>query len=210
VPIKPNSVLQYLEVGCGRCELGNTPHCKVHPWSEELTLLREMLRKTDLTEEIKWSAPCYTHRGKNILTLSALKESVVISFFRGAELKDSKNVLEKPGKNSRFARYLRFTNTHRIASLKGVVQAYITEAIQLEESGEKSHASKDTLDEYPDELVQVFSADSDFEKAFLALTPGRQRGYLIYFTSAKKSETKTARVNKCRAKIFSGKGWNER
>ncbi|MCB0132385.1 MAG: DUF1801 domain-containing protein, partial [Caldilineaceae bacterium] len=92
MPVKPDNVEHYLASGCGRCELGGTPQCKVHSWGEELRLLRAILQESGLTEEIKWSAPCYTHAGKNILMLSALKESAIVSFFRGAQLMDPENL----------------------------------------------------------------------------------------------------------------------
>ena len=210
MPIKPDNVDQYLESGCGRCEFGGTPNCKVHSWDEELYLLRAVLQESELKEEVKWSAPCYTHNGKNILTLSALKESVVVSFFRGAELKDPDGILEKPGENSRFARYIRFTDVDRIHSLKDSVLSYAQAAIDLEASGKEVNIGKDPLPDFPDELVSAFNDNSDFEAAFSALTPGRQRGYLLHFSSAKQSATRTARIERCMPKIFGGKGWNER
>lgn len=209
MPTKPENVDQYLESGCGRCELGGTPQCKVQSWVDELHLLREIVRESTLTEEIKWSAPCYTHDGKNILMLSALKESVVISFFRGAQMQDPENVLEKPGENSRFARYFRFTDVQTVASSKQTILRYIQEATEIEDSGQIADASSDAALSYPEELIQMFEADPIFEEAFSALTPGRQRGYLIHFSSAKQSKTKTARIKRAMPKIFIGKGWNE-
>ena len=210
MPVKPDTVDQYLESGCGRCAFGGTPQCKVQSWVEELRLLREILQESALTEEIKWSAPCYIYDGKNILMLSALKESVIISFFRGAHLKDPENVLEKPGDNSRFARYLRFTDAEKITAQKNTILSYVSEAIELEKSGKQLDISKASPLEYPDELLQIFAENPDFEAAFSALTPGRQRGYLIHFSSAKQSKTKIARIEKSKRKIFDGKGWNER
>lgn len=107
MPKKPNNVDKFLEIGCGRCELGGTPDCKVNSWAQILSVIRKTLIDSGLKEEIKWSAPCYTHEGRNIVLLSALKESAVVSFFRGSELSDPVGILEKPGENSRFARYLR-------------------------------------------------------------------------------------------------------
>ena len=208
--VKPENVDQYMESGCGRCEYGGTPQCKVKSWVEELRLLRGILQKTGLTEELKWSAPCYTYNGKNILMLSAPKEDVIVSFFQGAQLKDPENILEKPGENSRFARYIRFTDVETIASLKHTILRYIQEAIKIENSGKRMDVSNDAPLKYPDELIQTFQADPDFEEAFSALTPGRQRGYLIHFSSAKQSKTRTARIEKSMPKIFIGKGWNER
>lgn len=206
----PENVDQYISSGCGRCEFGGTPQCKTQSWVEELRLLRGILQETGLTEEIKWSAPCYTHEGKNILMLSSLKESVVISFFRGVQMRDPENILEEPGENSRFARYIRFTDIQKIASLKFAILSYIHEAIEIETSGERVDVSNDSRLKYPDELIQLFEAKPDFEEAFSALTPGRQRGYLIHFSSAKQSKTRTARIEKCMPRIFIGKGWNER
>lgn len=210
MPVKPKSVDQYLNSGCGRCKFGGTPDCKVKTWTQELNLLRKILQQSGLTEAIKWSAPCYTHQGRNILMLSTLKESVTISFFRGAELSDPENVLEKPGENSRFTRYIRFTDAKQIRSLKKVILDYVREALEVEESGKKAKGSEDAVRQHPDELTQIFEANPKFEQAFAALTPGRRRGYLIHFSSAKQSKTRTARIEKCMPKIFAGKGWNER
>lgn len=207
--LRPENVTQYIENGCGRCVFGGTPQCKVKPWVHELHLLTGILRESGLTEEIKWGVPCYTHDGKNILLLSALKESVTVSFFRGAELKDPEGILEKPGEYSRFDRSLRFTGVQRIASLKHAMLSYIQQAVELENSGKRVDYSKDRPLDYPAELVQLFIANPDFDDAFHALTPGRQRGYVIYFSSAKQSKTKTARIEKSMAKIFMGTGWNE-
>ena len=210
MPVKPENVDQYLEIGCGRCELGGTPKCKTQRWLEELRVLRGVLQGSGLTEEMKWSAPCYTSNGKNILMLSALKESVVVSFFRGSQLEDPENILEKPGDNSRFARYIRFKNLQSINERIQAVQSYIRNAIELEQSNNSVHFSKDVAQEHPEELTQLFESTPKFEAAFNALTPGRQRGYLIYFTSAKQSKTRTSRIERSMPKIFLGKGWNER
>ena len=210
MPIKPKSVDEYIANGCGRCEFGGTPKCKTRPWTEELRLLRSVLSESVLTEEIKWSAPCYTHQGKNVVMLGALKECVTVSFFRGAELSDPEGHLEKPGKNSRFARYVRFQDTATIDSMRPIVLGFVEQAIKLEDSGKKAVPSSDSEMEYPEELIQILESDPAFEEAFSGLTPGRQRGYLIYFTSAKQSKTKIARIERSKPKIFEGKGWNER
>ena len=125
-------------------------------------------------------------------------------------MNDPENILEKPGENSRFVRYIHFTDAQTIASLKPAILGYIQEAIEVEKSGKRADVSNDVPLEYPEELIQIFAANPDFEEAFSALTPGRQRGYLIHFTAAKQSKTKTARIEKCMPKVFSGKGWNER
>lgn len=210
MPVKPKNVDQYLESGCGRCKLGGTPECKVHGWEEELRLLRGIILESGLTEEIKWSAPCYTHEGKNLLMLSALKDSVVVSFFQGARLADPENILEKPGENSRFARYMRFTDSQTVAARKPAIFRYIHEAVNLGDAEPRADNGQDALPDYPEELIQAFEEHPDFEEAFAALTPGRQRGYLLHFTSAKQAKTRSARIEKAMPQIFAGKGWNER
>lgn len=209
VPYTPKNVQEYLASGCGRCELGNTPQCKVVPWTNELDLLVGILRNTDLREQLKWSAPCYTYQGKNILMLSALKEKVVISFFRGAELDDDANLLIQPGDHTRFAKYLQFTNAQTIIDRKADILRYIQAAIELEQSSQGPTKRANAALPYPEELETSFRNDQELKDAFNSLTPGRQRGYLIHFSSAKQSKTKMNRIQKCRAKILAGKGWNE-
>jgi uncharacterized protein YdeI (YjbR/CyaY-like superfamily) len=210
MPRKPENVDQYIEIGCGRCEFGGTPQCKVRSWVNELAALREIILASGLTEEIKWSAPCYTSAGKNILMLSALRDSVVISFFQGAHMSDPENILEKPGENSRFGRYLRFTDAEQINAMKSTIFSYIQDAINIAKSGKKVDNSSASELEYPEELIQFFETNPDFEEAFAALIPGRQRGYLLYFSAAKQSKTRTARIEKFMPKIFEGKGWSDR
>ena len=123
---------------------------------------------------------------------------------------DPEHILEKPGENSRFARYIRVTDAQSIAPLKETILAYVGEAIELEASGRRMEASNDDALNVPEELIQAFEASLEFEEAFSALTPGRQRGYLIHFSSAKQSKTRAARIERAMPKIFAGKGWNER
>lgn len=208
--MKPESVQNYLENGCGRCELGGTPRCKVNRWWRELQLLREIVLESELKEEVKWGVPCYTLAGKNIATLSALKGAVVLSFFRGAELSDPDELLELPGPNSRLARVIRFNQIGDIERRRKCLPVYLNASIALEKKGRRKAAASDALPDYPVELIAAFDADKSLKIAFEALTPGRQRGYLIYFGSAKQATTVVARINKLTAKIREGKGWNER
>tara|TARA_R110002111_G_scaffold240026_1_gene301686 strand:+ start:73 stop:705 length:633 start_codon:yes stop_codon:yes gene_type:complete len=210
MPPKPENVDDYLNDGCGRCALGGTPDCKVHPWAAILLSLREVILSSGLTEEIKWGAPCYTHLGRNILMMGALKECVVVSFFRGSEIKDVADILELPGENTRFARCIRISDLGRIAALKPALLSYIAEAVEIEKSGKPAVPSQSADLELPEELQQAFRANAEYEAAFTALTPGRKRGYLLHFASAKQSKTKVARIEKCMPKILIGKGWNER
>ena len=208
--VKPKNVDQFLESGCGRCELGGTPECKVKPWGRELRMLRDIILETGLKEEVKWGAPCYTHRGRNLLLLSALRQSVTVSFLRGAELTDPDGVLEKPGPNSRFARYLRFVDAGSISSAKDALRRFIQEAKDLPQSAGSRSAKDDALPEFPPELTQAFEASPELARAFHALTRGRQRGYLIHFNAAKQSKTRVARIEKFTPKILEGKGWQDR
>lgn len=206
--IKPVDVDQYLESGCGRCELGGTPQCKVRSWVPELEALRKILLDARLTEAIKWGAPCYMSDGSNIGMLSALKESVVFSFFRGAELADPEGILEKPGDNSRFAKYARFTDLKRIHAMEPVIRSYVAEAVALEQSGKPRPASDD-LPDYPEELLSALEESPELFEAWEALTPGRKRGYLLHFNGAKQSATRANRIAKFTPKILAGKGWSD-
>jgi len=210
MPVKPISADEYFQIGCGRCKNGGTPKCKVHFWNKELKSLRTIIVKSGLKEEIKWDAPCFTHENKNILMLSALKENVVVSFFQGSLMSDPHGVLEKPGENSQHARYMRFTDEKNIASLKRTLLAYIKEAVDIKNSGIKVSPNQAPKLEIPEELTQAFQADVKLKKAFNALTPGRQRSYLLHITAAKQSATRQSRIVKCAKKIFQGKGFNER
>lgn len=203
-----NSVDQYLKSGCGRCEFFNTPRCKVNTWRRELTALRDILRNTQLKEEIKWSVPCYTYNGKNVVILTALKDYCALSFFKGSLLKDELGLLHKPGENSQAARVMRFTSLTDINKLKSVIKSYITEAIELEKSGARVSFKKEAP-ELPDELKQKLMENPQLKAAFEKLTPGRQRGYVIYFTQPKQSVTRLSRIDKCTPRILQGKGLHD-
>ncbi|MEZ4684065.1 MAG: YdeI/OmpD-associated family protein [Caldilineaceae bacterium] len=200
----------YLAEGCGRCPLWRTPDCKVHPWAEELAALRLILLDTALTEELKWKVPCYTFEGNNILIMSAFKEYCSLSFFKGALLQDPEGILEKPGENTQAGRLIRFTDVQRIVDLASTIKVYIAEAIEVEKAGLDVEYKKVSDFDVPDELVDVFDEDPQFREAFDALTPGRQRGYLLHFAGAKQSKTRKARIKKYREQIFDGKGMHDR
>lgn len=203
-----NSVDQYLKSGCGRCEFFNTPRCKVNTWRRELTALRDILRNTQLKEEIKWSVPCYTYNGKNVVILTALKDYCALSFFKGSLLKDELGLLHKPGENSQAARVMRFTALEDIRKLKSTIISYISEAIELEKSGARINFTKE-LPELPEELKQRMKENPQLKIAFEKLTPGRQRGYIIYFTQPRQSVTRLSRIDKCTPRILQGKGLHD-
>ena len=200
----------YLAEGCGRCPLWQTPQCKVHDWQAELKALRPILLNCGLTEELKWKMPCYTFENNNVVLMSAFKEYCALSFFKGALLKDPQGILEKPGENTQAARLIRFTNVQQIVDLAPVISAYIAEAIAVEKAGLTVEFKQVDELAIPAELQDKFDDDPAFQMAFEALTPGRQRGYILHFAGAKQSSTRTSRIEKYTQKIFDGQGMYDR
>jgi len=199
----------FLEEGCGRCSLYRTPQCKVHRWTEELEQLRRIVLECGLEETFKWSQPCYVYQKKNILLLAALKDYAAMAFFKGALLADPKGILVAPGPNSQAARQLRFTTVKDILEVEPILKAYIFEAIEVEKLGLKVEFKK-APESLPEELQNTFEEIPGLRSAFEALTPGRQRGYILYFSQAKQSKTREARIEKYVEKIFNGKGMHDR
>ncbi|QDU58610.1 YdeI/OmpD-associated family protein [Aeoliella mucimassa] len=178
-------------------------------WPDELAALREIALECKLSETFKWRAPCYTYESKNIVILGSFKESCVISFFKGALLKDPKGVLEKPGENSRSAMVVRFTSIAQVKKLRTTLKTYIREAIENEKAGLKIDPQSAPELPVPKELEQQLSKSPKLAQAFAALTPGRQRAYLMHISSAKQSTTRLARIEKVRPRILDGKGLND-
>lgn len=199
----------YLRDGCGRCPLGGTPDCKVHNWPQELKKLRTIVLDCGLTEELKWGVPCYTFQNNNILIVSALKDYCTLSFFKGALLSDTKGILQKPGENTQAARLIKFTSPSAITAMEDILKAYIFEAIEVEKAGLEVVFKKNT-EPFPKELENKLAEDPAFKAAFEALTPGRQRGYVLHFSQPKQSTTRESRIEKCIPKIMEGKGFNDR
>ncbi len=199
---------KYLIDGCMRCKYGGTPQCKVHNWREELEMLRQIVLETGLTEEIKWGAPVYTHKGKNIVSVGALKESANIGFFKGVLLTDKHKILQQQG-NLQSDRIIKFTNVKDIEKVKDVLKEYVLEAIEIEESGKKVEFKKNP-EPIPNELLEAFEQDPAFKKAFYALTAGRQRGYIIHFSQPKQSQTRIGRIERYKEQIFNGIGLNDK
>lgn len=203
------SVDHYLKEGCGRCSLGSTPACKVHQWTAELEWLRAVVRQSELTEEVKWGVPCYTFQGRNVLIVSAFKDYCSINFFKGVLLVKNKGILEKLGPNSQASRVIRFTDLKTMQGKEADIKAAIEEAIEVESAGLKVQFKKNP-EPMPEELELRLSEDPTLKSAFDALTPGRQRGYILHFSGAKQSKTRTARIEKCVGKILNGEGLNEK
>jgi len=199
----------YFLEGCGRCPLGGTPGCKVHDWQAEMEALRRIILATELEENIKWGVPCYTFQQKNVLILSALRDCCALSFFKGALLQDEKEILVKPGTYSQADRRLTFTSMEEVQGAQADIMAYIEEAIAIERSGRKVDFQQNP-EPYPEELEEKLAEDLLFKNAFEALTPGRQRGYVIYFSAPKQSGTRRSRIEKSVGKILNGEGLHDK
>lgn len=199
----------FLADGCGRCDNYKTPDCKVHQWTGPLNALRALLQETELAETMKWGSPCYTVDGKNVLMLTAFKDRCGLSFFRGSLLDDDEGLLVAPGPSSQASRELRFFSTEEVEQRREVAHRFIEQAIALTRAGERVKFKK-SPEPVPDELRERLGADPELAAAFEALTPGRQRSYILHVGGAKQSATRARRADKCAPKILSGKGFNER
>lgn len=177
-------------------------------WRDEAIALREILLTCDLTEEQKWNKPCYSNNGENIAIIQRFSDKLALMFFKGVLLDDPDGLLKSQGPNSRSALRLEFTNVNEITSAENSIRTLINEAIRVEKAGLKVE-KPDEL-ELPEELAFAFDDDPDFREAFEKLTPGRQRGYCLHFSEPKKSETRIARIEKHRDRIFAGKGMHDR
>ena len=178
-------------------------------WKEELTKLRSIVLSCGLSEEVKWYQPCYSFNGTNLIILGSFKEFCTMSFFKGVLLKDEQKILEFAGENTQSSKIVKFTNVQEINKLEATLKDYINEMIALEKSGAKVTFKKIEEQKLPEELEEIFNQDKDFENAFKALTPGRQRAYLLHFSSAKQSATRIARIEKVKPQILAGKGLND-
>ena len=178
-------------------------------WKDEITKLRSVLLTTDLTEEFKWRLPCYSHDEKNIVIIQPFKACLGLMFFKGALLKDVKGVLKLNGPNSQSSRRLEFQSVADVTKLSATIKSYVKEAIKAEDAGLKVTTKRPAMT-MPAELKAAFSKKPKLEESFRALTPGRQRAYLLHFSSAKQSATRAARIEKCAPRILKGKGLTDR
>ena len=183
---------------------------KAKKWQEELKTLRPIILGCGLTEELKWGVPCYTFendkKSEKIVLIHVFKDYCAVLFFKGALLKDAKGILIQQTENVQSARQLRFTDVRDIVAMKATIKAYIKEAIAVEKAGLTMDFKKTTEFNMPEEFQHQLDASPALKTAFEALTPGRQRGYLLHFAAAKQSKTRTARVEKCMPQILNGKG----
>ena len=182
---------------------------KAKKWQEEFERLRMIILDCGLTEELKWGVPCYTFEKRNIVLIHGFKEYCALLFFKGALLNDPKGILIQQTENVQAARQIRFTNVREIVKMKPILKAYIYEAIEVEKAGLKVNFKKTTEFIIPEEFQNKLDEIPALKTAFDALTPGRQRAYVLYFSAPKQSKTRESRVEKCMQQILSGKGLND-
>lgn len=195
--------------GCGRCARFDTPDCSAMLWNEGLVALRRICRESGLTETVKWAHPCYVLGERNVALITALRGDFRIVFMNAALMKDPEGVLEKQGPNTRHPDAIRFTDSAGVTRLEPVIRAYLAEAKAYAEAGVKPPKDEAALD-LPPELVDALDQDAELAEAFHALTPGRQRSYVIALTSTENPQTRINRIAKFRGKVLEGKGAQER
>lgn len=179
------------------------------PWQAAYAKLRIILQSCGLVEELKWGKPCYTFENNNILLIHGFKDYCALLFIKGALLKDPKGILVQQTENVQAARQIRFTSTEQIDLLHDVIKAYVQEAIAVEKAGLEIEFKPSTEYSVPEEFQTKLNADNVLKVAFEALTPGRQRAYLLHFSGPKQAKTREARVEKCITQILNGKGLDD-
>jgi uncharacterized protein YdeI (YjbR/CyaY-like superfamily) len=182
---------------------------KAKKWQEEFKKLRMIILDCQLTEELKWGKPCYSFQESNIVIIQGFKEFCALLFCTGALLNDAHGILKKPGENTQAARRIPFTHVREIVEMEPVLKAYIDEAIEAQKAGLKVDFKKNP-EPIPEELQNKLDENRALKTAFEALTPGRQRAYILYFSAPKQSKTRVSRVEKCMRQILNGKGLNDR
>jgi uncharacterized protein YdeI (YjbR/CyaY-like superfamily) len=182
---------------------------KAKKWQEEFEKLRMIILDCQLTEELKWGVPCYTFQKRNIVLIHGFKEYCALLFFKGALLNDANGILIKQTENVQAGRQIRFTNVREIVEMETILKAYINEAIEVEKAGLKVNFKKTTEFITPEEFQNKLDEIPALKTAFDALTPGRQRAYILYFSAPKQSKTRESRVEKCMQQILNGKGLND-
>ena len=178
-------------------------------WRNEIEALREIILGCQLIEELKWGKPCYALEGSNVVIIMPLKESCALLFAKGALMKDPHGLLIQPTENTQAARQLRLTSLRQIGELATILKNYIQEATEIQKAGLEVTYKKISEFKVPEEFQTKLDESPELKRAFDALTPGRQRGYFLYFSAAKQSKTREARIEKCRQQILHGKGMND-
>jgi uncharacterized protein YdeI (YjbR/CyaY-like superfamily) len=178
-------------------------------WQEELEKLRAILLDSELTEDFKWGKPCYTFANSNVIILFEFKDCCAIGFFKGSLMRDKSKVLIQPGENSQAMRMIKFTDIRQVLDMEPILKAYIQEAIEVEKAGLEVQFAGNGQLKIPEEFQKKLEEAPALKTAFEALTPGRQRGYALYFSEPKQSKTRESRVEKNLQRIFEGKGLND-
>jgi uncharacterized protein YdeI (YjbR/CyaY-like superfamily) len=178
-------------------------------WQEESKKLRKIVLDCGLAEESKWGKPCYTFQNSNVVIIQGFKEYCALLFPKGVLLKDAQRILIQQTENVQAARQIRFTNLRQIVEMEPVVKAYIHEAVAVEKAGLEVNYKKTSQFTMPEELQNKLRGLPALKAAFESLTPGRQRGYILYFSAPKQSKTRESRIEKCRQKILGGKGLDD-
>lgn len=178
-------------------------------WSKELFQLQEILLECGLTEEFKWQQPCYLYGTANVCILGSFKEYCSLAFFKGVLLNDAEQLMVSPGVNSQSVKMFKFQSSKEISELRYLIKTTIFEAIEIEKAGLKVEKNQNNKPPIPEELTAKLELDPALKSAFESLTPGRQRAYLMYFSEAKQSKTKEARIEKYIPRILNGKGMND-
>jgi uncharacterized protein YdeI (YjbR/CyaY-like superfamily) len=182
---------------------------KAKKWQEEFEKLRTIILDRGLLEELKWGCPCYTYQGRNIVLIHGFKEYCALLFFKGALMEDANGILIQQTKNVQAARQIRFTSAGEIMKMKNILKVYIFEAIEVEKAGLKVNYKKTTDFIIPEEFQKKLNKSQALKTAFDALTPGRQKAYLFYFSQPKQSKTRESRIEKSMQQILNGKGLND-
>lgn len=182
---------------------------KESKWQEAYKRLRAIVLDCGLTEELKWGVPCYTYRNSNVVLIHGFKDYCALLFHKGVLLNDSDDILIQQTKNVQAARQIRFTSADEIARMEKTLKAYLFEAIEVEKAGLEVPMKKTSEFEVPEEFQSALKENPDLKSAFKSLTPGRQRAYLLHFSSAKQSKTRVSRIEKCMPKILMGKGLDD-
>lgn len=182
---------------------------KTKRWQQEFQKLRAIILDCQLTEELKWGTPCYTFEKRNIVLIHGFKEYCALLFFKGALLRDPKRILIQQTENVQSARQIRLTNVREIAELAPILKAYIQEAIEVEKAGLKVDFKKTAAFKVPEEFQTKLDENPGLKTAFDALTPGRQRSYLLHFARPKQSKTRESRIEQCMQQILAGRGLDD-
>jgi uncharacterized protein YdeI (YjbR/CyaY-like superfamily) len=199
----------YFTKGCGRCPRFETPDCSTRRWAAGLVALRRICLEAGLAETVKWGHPCYMWGDRNIALMGAFRDDFRLNFMNASLMTDPDGILEKRGPNTRHPDMICFIDASQVVAMEGIITAYLQEAIGYARAGVKPVKAVTDIDLQP-ELVDALDSDPEFSEAFIALTPGRQRSYVLHLGSTENSTTRLARIERFRGKVMTGKGWNER